>query len=153
MAEALSTPAPEPLEFSVRVAGTPVGTNAAYAPVVFTPKGQKRPVARIRLTKEGETWREMIRMKVLAARVHAVPHWRTDGKSYEILITYDFASAMNDIDGPIKLTLDALHDVVYENDRQVQHLDVTRRVNPADPGVELTIRLLRAGPPIQKALL
>lgn len=153
MAEALSSPAPEPLEFSVRINGRPISTNEAYAPVAFKMKGSSRWIARIRLTKEGETWRETIRMKVLAARSHAVPHWRTDGKSYEVLITYDFASPMNDIDGPIKLTLDALQQVVYDNDRQIQHLDITRRVNAAAPGVELTIRLLRGGLPIQPALL
>jgi Holliday junction resolvase RusA-like endonuclease len=147
-----SDPLPKAPEFTVRIAGAPIATNRAYAPVAFRLKGSPKWVARIRLTDQGERWRDLVRDQVLAARVRFARDWRTDGESYEVRIVYDFASHASDIDGPIKLTLDALQRAVYEDDRQVSHLDVVRRVNTMHPGVEITLRMLRDGPSRQGAL-
>ena len=52
----------------------------------------------------------------------------------EVVLAFAFPTKRNDLDGPIKHTLDALQDGVrkagYEwNDRAIDHLDVTRYVN------------------------
>lgn len=134
-------------ELAVRILGMPVLIRAAYAPVVFRPKGSKRPVARIRLTEEGERFRRMVQTQLLAARLR-VPDWPRELDSYvcEIECVYYFDSRRPDVDGPGKLILDALQGAVVANDRQISDFIQRKRLSKKAPFFEVHVRVLGESP-------
>lgn len=45
-----------------------------------------------------------------------------------------------DIDNYNKLTLDSLEDIVYEDDKQIQKLTITKSISAEDPRIEIDIK-------------
>jgi Holliday junction resolvase RusA-like endonuclease len=139
-------------ELHVRVIGRPIPTNRAYAPVSFTPKNAPGPIATIRLTEEGEAYRRMIHAQVLGARLR-IRDWPVDAVRYEVSLRWYFFSPSADLDGPIKLALDALGTdrksktrAVYDDDKRVGRLIVEKYVDRANPRVEIGVRVLELRP-------
>ena len=50
-----------------------------------------------------------------------------------------FPNKRGDLDNRIKVLLDALQDVHYADDKQVHYLEATRRIDKANPRVEVEI--------------
>lgn len=102
----------------------PISTNMAYRIVRFGKRGA------MVITKEGKQYKERIHAEALYVKSE-IDFWdqRADVR---IRIDFWFGSPLNDIDGPLKLTLDALQGALVLNDRQVadvrivKHLDVER---------------------------
>lgn len=59
-----------------------------------------------------------------------------------IKIAFYWPQIRRDIDSGLKSTLDALTGIIYEDDRQVADLQITRAVEKADPRVEIVIESL-----------
>ena len=109
--------------------GAIVSTNSAYRRANF---------GGMYMTAEGKAFKSRIALAAKLAMGHRVPY--TGPVSIEI--GYWFKTAANDIDGPVKLTVDALQGIVFKNDRQVVHLavDKYRALDPEHVGVALTVR-------------
>jgi Holliday junction resolvase RusA-like endonuclease len=145
-------------ELRVLIVGAPVTANHAYAPVAFKLKTTGKWVARIRLTEEGEAYRRKIHGQMLASRMR-VRDWPLDADRYAVHIVWHFASHSCDLDGPLKLALDALGKdrdygtvAVYPNDNRVGHLVVDKYVDRANPRVEITVRPMLGALPRQETL-
>ena len=111
------------IRFCVPVA--PVGVNATYR----TGRGRwfKSP--------DAEAYRNALRVVAKRAMRGAEP---MTGE-VEVRFLFAFATRRNDIDGPVKGSLDALEGVVVENDRQVGALKVRKIVDPDAPRVEVEV--------------
>lgn len=59
-----------------------------------------------------------------------------------VSVTIDiwFKTLRNDLDGPVKLILDSLEGVVYENDRQVVALSVYKHLDRKTPSMRIDVR-------------
>jgi Holliday junction resolvase RusA-like endonuclease len=64
-----------------------------------------------------------------------------------VLVDFWFKSAANDVDGPIKLVLDALQGHVYANDRQVVYVSAGKHKaeEPRQIGLSLTVQAIENG--------
>jgi Holliday junction resolvase RusA-like endonuclease len=107
----------------------PLGVNAAYKPVRW---GKRSGFAK---TDEANAY--ALRLQ-LAAR-QAMRNRDLLSGSLAVRIVFVHPDNRSDIDGPIKLTLDALEGFVYANDRQVRSLQVDYRVDKERPRVEVGI--------------
>lgn len=56
-----------------------------------------------------------------------------------VVIGFHAAHPLMDIDGPLKLTLDALQGVVYTNDLQVQELVVRKQLDREHPRLDVEV--------------
>jgi Holliday junction resolvase RusA-like endonuclease len=103
----------------------PVGVNATYR----TGRGRwfKSP--------EAEAYRTALQLVAKRAMRGKAPM----SGELEVRLLFAFATARNDIDGPIKSSLDALESVVYQNDRQVGALKVRKIKDPEAPRVEVEV--------------
>lgn len=116
------------VRFAVPVA--PLGVNRAYAPARW---GKRHG---FRLTPEGQAFKDAI---AFAGR-RAMRGAEAITGEVEVRLLFVYPSRRNDIDGPAKLTLDALeHGRVYGNDRQVSRLVVEKRCDPEAPRVEVEV--------------
>src|SRR4051812_39462745 len=100
----MNAPLNRPQEVAFVVRGEPVGQNQAYRIVIIPRKGGGRPHATLKLTEEGKAW------KVEVARLGAVMRpsgWDTENE-YIVEAVWYFKTRRPDVDGPGKLTLDAL---------------------------------------------
>ena len=90
------------------------------------------------MTAAGKAWK-----KVVADAVRDV--WTADPTKraqWRVELVFFYRTCRSDIDNGVKLVLDALENVVFENDREVMSLVVTKRVNYKEPGVEITLTRL-----------
>jgi len=109
--------AASPVMFSVP--GPQVATNAAY----------RAGRGRYWMTDDGVEFKDRIRHFAKQAMRGRIPY------TGEVAVVLDlhYRTRRNDIDGPIKLILDALQGIAYANDRQVGALTVYKRHDPAHP--------------------
>jgi Holliday junction resolvase RusA-like endonuclease len=133
--------------FSFEVAGEPVSQNRAYK--IVTRNG-KQGGHHGSLKMSGEAYIFKTQIAVSAAR--ACPVQRIQDP-ISVVIELWFGSARPDIDGPVKLALDALQGMrppkkainrsrmfgCIKNDRQVIELHVRRRIDPARPRMKITL--------------
>ena len=154
-AAAIVIPALARLSFVVR--GNPVSQNAAYRIVTITPKGQ-RPHATLKMSDEGVAW------KLEVARIAAMARPRDwdDDNEYEVHAVWYFDSRRPDVDGPGKLTLDALQAFevrgarlpgLFHRDSQVWRFTQQKERDPEQPRAEITVTLRRPTAPKQRELL
>lgn len=112
------------------VPGPQVATNAAY-------RGGR---GRYWMTKEGKEFVERVKACTVRAvkQRSSMPFPWFSGPVY-VSIDFFFRSARNDVDGPIKLVLDALAPAVYSNDRQVETLVAAKFVDSKSPRTVIQI--------------
>ena len=125
---------------AVRIPGSPLGQNACYR-IVIIGRG-KSAHATLAMTKEGKAYKAEIQRVLRAVRPVG---WDT-GTEVDVDAVYWFDSRRPDVDGPGKLTLDAIQcskgedDGLLLNDRQVRRFTQTRRLDRERPRLELTVR-------------
>jgi Holliday junction resolvase RusA-like endonuclease len=112
----------------------PIAVNHAYAPAVFG-RGPKKRHGFIK-SEAAKQYQSAVRMAAIIAGARKIG--KTAGPVFA-RIAFVWPTEAGDIDGPIKLTLDAMQGVVYENDRQVKRLEVERRKDPLRPRVEIHV--------------
>lgn len=110
--------------FSVQ--GQPISANATYR----HGKGHSY------ISAKGKAWKDAVTVRAKSAM----------GKNKPLLgevtvsMDFHFQTRANDVDGPIKPTLDAMQGVIFENDRQVNRLFVTKsKAGPGGPFVSVTV--------------
>jgi Holliday junction resolvase RusA-like endonuclease len=81
------------------------------------------------MTDDGVEFKERVRHFARRAMPPRIPYTG----EVQVVIDLHYKTRRNDIDGPIKLILDALQGIVYANDRQVSALTVYKRHDPAHP--------------------
>lgn len=95
-------------------------------------------------TTECRLYQETVAAFARAARGRRPP---LDGY-LEVLLTLvaPHRSALPDADGIAKAPLDALQGLIYGNDRQIDHLDIWRRIVPGESHrLDVTVRRLAPG--------
>jgi len=122
--------------------GPIVSTNAAY-------RGGR---GRFWMTEAGKNFKEFVAFEAKKAmrgkdRLNAPI-------AVSVLIDFWFARTNSDIDGPVKLVLDSLNGIVWEDDKQVVELSVGkhRALRPRDVGVALTVSPVLVAAKERKAL-
>jgi crossover junction endodeoxyribonuclease RusA len=83
-------------------------------------------------TKEAEAYIAAVRQAVGPLRVLFVG-------PVAVTIHWYRAARMGDLDGRLKVVLDAFQGCVYENDRQIVELHAYRHEDPKAPRMELTV--------------
>jgi Holliday junction resolvase RusA-like endonuclease len=111
--------------------GPVVSTNAAY-------RRRGGPRLGLYLTPEGAAFKQGLS---LAAKRAMRDRIRFQGP-VSVLVDFWFKTASNDVDGPLKLVLDALQGHVYANDRQVVHVSAGKHKadDPKSVGLSLTVK-------------
>jgi crossover junction endodeoxyribonuclease RusA len=82
-------------------------------------------------TKEANDYRETVQMLCLIERLEPL----TGDVSLTIAVYRPRRAG--DIDNVLKVMLDSLQGFLYENDRQVSHIDIRRYEDKSDPRVEV----------------
>lgn len=118
----------------IRLDGLPPSTNHGYG---VTAKSGK---ARMYKTSEAKAWQEAVMLVTRARRCQ--PHQEWKDKTISIQITLEARDRRMDIDGGVKLTLDAVAKALDFNDKMVDYLSVLRLVGE---GTEHTIVYVREG--------
>jgi len=116
-----------PEAFGFRVPGSPMSWNNALI------RGRGRPF----LSARAREWKESIRFRALAALPST---WSRSGR-FMVGVHSVFARSTSDTDGPVKLALDALQGIAFDNDRQVVRVSATKEVGGA---VRLEVIVKRA---------
>jgi Holliday junction resolvase RusA-like endonuclease len=109
----------------ITLEGLPPTTNHAYG---VSNRGGK---ARMYKTTDAKAWQEMIGWQVIAQRTQ--PHQDWQGRAIRVMITLWSQDRRADIDGGIKLTLDAIAKGLGFNDKMVDYVSVLRFVRPGMP--------------------
>ena len=118
-------------EFTVFIPTLPPTTNHAYTIAV-----NKRGKAYTYMTAEGKAWKAGAQLKVQAANDQPEGFWK--GKRlYVTLIFFDKSTLTYDVDGRVKLALDAVADGLGFDDRYVYPLLLDKRVGT--PGVSVLV--------------
>jgi Holliday junction resolvase RusA-like endonuclease len=131
------------LTLSFRVDGNPLSQNRAWRIVTIRGRGT------LAKTKESKVWQLAI-AGASAAALEPLSRW--DGK-VRVDMDVHFDSMRPDLDGPVKLALDALQGVkppksllreggCIVNDRQVQELRVRRFTDKIEPRLEVRVHFL-----------
>jgi Holliday junction resolvase RusA-like endonuclease len=108
----------------------PLNVNHAYAPARW---GKRHG---FRKTDEASTYQEQIAYRAKVAMQRREPFTGT----CRVVLTLVYSENRCDIDGALKLILDALQGVVYRNDRQIRRLVVDKVVGrDRTPCIELEI--------------
>ena len=76
------------------------------------------------MTAEGKDFKA----RVAQFATLAMKRYKPTPNVCEILINFHYGTSRSDIDGPVKLVMDALQGIVIVNDSQVRHLRVWKRV-------------------------
>lgn len=113
--------------FSLITSLEPVAINKAYRRRGFAPG--------MYMVDEGKSYKEGLFWE-------AKQCWKNDPFTcdLEVVLTFIRPNRRSDIDAYIKLTLDALQKVVYENDRQIRKLTV--EIKKGTPQIEITVKPL-----------
>ena len=108
-----------------------------HCPIVSTNAAYRGGRGRFWMTPAGKAFKEMVSFE---ARRSMRGRKRLDGP-VSVMMDLWFASRRNDLDGPVKLVLDSLNEIVWEDDRQVVELSVGKHLalKPSDVGVALTV--------------
>lgn len=110
----------------ITVIGSPISVNRLYRTNGF---------GGVRLSKEGENWKQIIGWEARRQYKGAMT-----SKRLSVHLYLHFKDNRRiDIDNQSKAILDALQGIVYEDDRQVDELHIYRRQDPANPRVEISI--------------
>lgn len=115
------------LEFTVL--GNPVSQNQAY---------RRSKQGRMFMTDAARAFKEHIALIAKCAR----PDGWNEQAWFEVGVTCYFDSQRPDVDGPCKLALDAMQEVLYLNDRQVVKVTMERRIDRKVPRMEVRVREL-----------
>jgi crossover junction endodeoxyribonuclease RusA len=84
-------------------------------------------------SQEAKDWTEACQWEVRK-------HYKHSPLTSQIYLGIDFMQKMNrDIDNGLKLIIDALQGLVYDNDRQVVHLNVRKFEEKENPRVEIQV--------------
>lgn len=164
MTEAIAS-APRVSEVSFTVKGNPVSQNQAWTIITWKPKAgsAQKGHASLKLTAEGVAYK----VEVARAAALAIPQGWDRENEYIVECTWFFDTRRPDVDGPAKLTLDALADFeidyqrgksiafkgFFRNDRQVWRLTQQKELDPANPRAEITVRLRHPWRPVQRELI
>ena len=117
-----------PPAIQFRVDGSPIATNAAYR------RRGKGPG--MYLTTEAKFWKQCVEYHAQKAMLREDPYEGDVGVSIDLLLP----NPRQDVDGPIKLILDAMEGIVYHNDSQVRSISVRKFPSvPAKPGAEILV--------------
>jgi Holliday junction resolvase RusA-like endonuclease len=128
---------------SFAVPGNPLSVNRAWRIVAIRGHGT------LTLTKEARVFKAAVAAAASAA-LGVLPKW--DGPTrVDLVVVYD--SRRPDLDGPIKLALDALQGFKLKgaadrtggcivNDRQITDLRVRRELDRANPRLEVAVHFL-----------
>ena len=108
------------------VPGQPVSQNLCY---------QRSRQGRMFMTPVGKNWKAKV---ALFARASMPDNSHLEGP-VSVEMGFYFPTRRNDLDGPIKPTLDALQPLVFLNDRQVVRLVVTKYLDPDNPRAEIAV--------------
>jgi len=81
-------------------------------------------------TGEAKAWQEMIGWQVIAQRTQPRQDWQ--GRAIRVMITLWAQDRRADVDGGIKLTLDAVAKGLGFNDKMVDYVSVLRFVRPGN---------------------
>lgn len=111
----------------------PVSTNMMYR----TPP-VRRGGRNMYMTKVGKTFKFAVTTAAFAAAVKA--NWKMTTLPVHVSLT--FCNTRADVDGCVKPVLDALQGILFENDRQVKKLDVTKTTDDQGPRVWIGVSLL-----------
>lgn len=126
------------MRFAFVIPGRPCGVNEAYAG--RGGRGRDR-----RLTPEGSSYKQLAAHYALQAAKRAGVHAPLD-HAIGVRLGFFFATMANDIDGPIKLTLDALQlGRVLVNDNRILRLEVTKARDATRPRTEVELYDIPAG--------
>lgn len=107
----------------------PLGTNHAYRPARW---GRRHGFTK---TDEAHAYQEQLRVAARRAMAGRAPF----AGACDVVLRFVFPANRGDIDGPVKLTLDALQGVAIVNDRQVQAFRVERALDRDRPRVEVEV--------------
>jgi len=66
-------------------------------------------------------------------------NWNMSGR-YVVEIRSWFSTNASDVDGPVKMVLDALNGIAWFDDKQVAHAPPWKEVDPVAPRLEVLIR-------------
>ena len=120
-------------EWAFRIPGSPRSWNNALG----------RPQrGRAYLKKWAKEWKAQIGLYAKLTR----PAGWSMGALYIVEIHSWFASNASDVDGPVKMVLDALNGIAWFDDKQVVHAPPWKEVDPIAPRLEVTIRVATASP-------
>ena len=112
--------------------GPLVSTNAAY---------KKTRTGIFYMSKEGKAMKELI---ALSAR-RAMRGRELFGGNVGVTIDIWFRTGRNDVDGPVKLILDSLNDIVWNDDRQIKTYTVSKYIAEDSRNVGCQIQVTEAG--------
>jgi len=121
---------PESIRFSVP--GYPVTTNQAY---------RRRKGYGMYMTENAKQWKALIGVLGKRAMAGKAPLEGDIGVSLDL--TFD--TFRPDVDGPIKLVLDALQGIAYKNDRQVRAVSA-RKFKGEKPGTGIWVYSMEREP-------
>lgn len=112
------------MTIELEVPGPQVSVNRAY-------RGGR---GRFFMAPEAVAFKERV---MLAARLAMRGAKMLDG-AVAVSVEFFYPSERPDIDGPVKLILDSLQGIVFENDRQVRLLWVTKESDKKNPRTKIT---------------
>jgi hypothetical protein len=110
-----------------RVPGSPRSWNNALI------RGRGRPY----LASWAREWKRTLGVYAMRARPAG---WPLDA-AYRVDIRSWFATAAADVDGPVKLVLDALTGIAWRDDKLVVHAPPWKQVDKVAPRLEVVVRL------------
>jgi len=105
----------------------PPSVNSYWRSVPAT----RNRVARVLISERGRRFKRACRLAASAQCANPI-----EGDVSLRAVVY-FKDRRRDLDNCLKPLLDALNGIVYRDDRQVAHLDFTKRLDPRNPRVEL----------------
>jgi Holliday junction resolvase RusA-like endonuclease len=115
------------VQFTVPIA--PLGVNNAYEPARW---GKRHGFKK---SDEARVYQEQIAFRAKVA-MRSMPPFT--GRC-RVVLTLFYPDDRSDIDGSIKLNLDALQGVVYRNDRQIRRLVVDKDIDKDRPRIEFEV--------------
>lgn len=112
----------------------PIGINRAYCPggAIADWRGASRVARYLYMRPVAKSAKRAIEDECRAQLGNGVPY----SDSVGLRIKFYYRDRRRDIDGGIKMTLDALQGVLYVNDRQVKVLNVQLLHDKSNPRVE-----------------
>lgn len=116
-----------PGSWGFRIPGSPRSWNHA---IVRPARG------RAHLAKWAKDWKKQIAWSAKRTRP---ANWNMSGR-YVVEIRSWFSTNASDVDGPVKMVLDALNGIAWFDDKQVAHAPPWKEVDPVAPRLEVLIR-------------
>jgi Holliday junction resolvase RusA-like endonuclease len=113
------------------------------APIVSTNAAYRKTAHAFYMTAAGKAFKAAVQKAAQEAMRGCFPM----SGPIVVLLDFWFKTTANDIDGPVKLVLDALQGIVYLNDRQVVSLSVAKHKAESERfvGLGMTVRQFEGG--------